>query len=116
APARVAPQGDRLLAYIGANEATRIGNLALMAEIEPAAGEEALALQLVDLAISKDATINETAFWINKRLDLHPNASLDSAIRLSYDFPVTRRQPPKQFRVPSLKFRAESEKKTLQIG
>src|SRR5438093_11832026 len=80
APAQVAPQDDRLLAHIGGNEVARIGNFALMAEIEPAAGEEALAFQLVNLAVSKDTPINETAFWINKRLDLHPNASFDSAI------------------------------------
>src|SRR6266705_6443868 len=97
APGQVAPQDDRLLAHIGGNEVARIGNFALMAEIEPAAGEEALALQLIYLAVSKDTPINETAFWINKRLDLHPNASFDSAIRLSYDFPIAPRQLAKHF-------------------
>src|SRR5216117_3553745 len=105
APAQVAPQDDRLLAHIGGNEVARIGNFALMAEIEPAAGEEALALQLIYLAVSKDTPINETGFWINKRLDLHPNASFDSAIGLSYDFPIAPRQLAKHF--PTVDCRVE---------
>ena len=46
-------------------------DLAFVTEIEPAAGEEPLAFQLVNLTVGKDAAIDETAFRIDKRPNLH---------------------------------------------
>jgi hypothetical protein len=36
-----------------------------MPEIKPAAGEETLAFQLIDLAVGEDTAIYQTAFRIN---------------------------------------------------
>ena len=39
-------------------------------------GKDLLAFQLVYLGVGKDAAVYQTAFWINKRLDVHRDASL----------------------------------------
>jgi hypothetical protein len=64
-------QYDRLFPHIRGNEIAGIGDLAFVAEIKPTTGEETLAFQLVDLTVGKNATVYETGFWIDKRLDLH---------------------------------------------
>jgi hypothetical protein len=47
-----------------------------MAEIKPTASEEPLALQLIDLAVSEDTAIYQTAFRIDQSLYIHTDAPL----------------------------------------
>jgi hypothetical protein len=74
-PAQIPAQDDRLFSHIHGNEVAGMRHLAFVAEVEPTAGEEMLALQLVDLPVSKDTPVHQTAFRINKRLDFHPDYS-----------------------------------------
>jgi hypothetical protein len=70
------PQDHGLFSHIAGYEVTGIWDLALVTEVKPTAGKDLLAFQLVYLGVGKDAAVYQTAFWINKRLDVHRDASL----------------------------------------
>src|SRR5262249_13429209 len=61
---------DRVFSHIGAEEIPRIGDLALMAQKQPAAGEDALQLLLVDVALDENAPTDEAVIDINQTLDV----------------------------------------------
>src|SRR6185503_13194347 len=63
------------------------GDLAFMAQIKPAAREEPLALELVDLGVGKNAPVDKTAFRIDQRLDIHALVSFAGAFLRSI-YPV----------------------------
>jgi hypothetical protein len=73
-PAQIAAQDNRLFSHIRRNEVAGMGHLAFVAKVEPTASEEMFTFSLVDLPVGKNAPIYQTAFWIDKRLDLHPDA------------------------------------------
>ncbi len=55
---QIAAQDDRLLAHVTGDEITGIGNLAFVAEVEPAARKQTLAFQLVDLSVGENAPVD----------------------------------------------------------
>src|SRR5262249_7258675 len=62
----VAYHQDRVLAHIRAEEVTRLGDLALMAQKQPAAGKDLRQLLLVDLWLDKDASTDQAALCIHQ--------------------------------------------------
>ena len=51
---------DGVFAHVGGEEVAGIGDLGLMAEEEPAAGEDALLFLLVDVGFDVDAAADQT--------------------------------------------------------
>src|SRR5262249_12955689 len=64
--AAVAHHQNRVFTHIGGEEIARLRNLALVAQIEPAAREDPLQLLLVDPALDKDAATDQTLFSIDQ--------------------------------------------------
>jgi hypothetical protein len=62
---QIAAENHRLFAHVARDKITGPGYLAFVAKVEPAARENALALQLVNLAIGEDAPVKETTFGID---------------------------------------------------
>ena len=71
----IAAQDHRLFTHVAGDEIAGIGDFAFVAEIEPAAREETLALQLVNFTVGEYAPVDKTAFRIDKRLDIHSDSS-----------------------------------------
>src|SRR5439155_17522803 len=63
---RVAHDQNRVLAHVSGKEVARLRNLALMAQEQPAAGEDLLQLLLVDPRLDKDAPTDQTLFGIDQ--------------------------------------------------
>ena len=66
----VAGNDDRLVAHAGGEEVTRPGNLALMAEHEPAPGEDPLKLEAVDLGVAEDPPAHQSTVQVDKLIDV----------------------------------------------
>ena len=66
----VAHQDNGVLAHVGGDEIVVVGNLGLVTEQQPAAREDALQLQLVELLIDEDAAVDEPTLDINQPADI----------------------------------------------
>src|SRR5207253_11523585 len=66
----VAHHQYRVLAHIGRKEMAGLGDLALMAQKEPAAGEDPLQLLPVDLRLDKDAAADQAAVAVDETTDV----------------------------------------------
>ena len=65
----------------GFQEIARLGNLALVAEEQPGAGEDVPLFLLVDLRLDKDAAADQAALGIDPSLDIGHHRSLLRACR-----------------------------------
>ena len=70
-PAGVADDQHRIFAHVGREEIARLRDLAVVAQKEPAAGEDALQLLLIDLRLDKDAAADM------------PGAEIDQPVRIA---------------------------------
>src|SRR4051794_28887150 len=68
--AGVAHYEDRVLAHVGGKEIAWMRDLAVMAEEQPAARENAALLLLIDLRLDKDAVVEEAAFGIDQPIHI----------------------------------------------
>src|SRR5438105_2605604 len=75
----VAHHQHRVLTHIGRKEVTRLRDLALVAQKEPAARENPLLLLFVDLRLNKDAAADQTAIGIDQTTDIGSHVTLLSA-------------------------------------
>jgi hypothetical protein len=75
AAAEIAAENYWLFAHIARDKISRLGNFTLMPQIEPAAREQALALQFIDFTVSKNPPVKETAFRVDQRFDVHASPS-----------------------------------------
>ena len=66
--AAVAHDQDGVFAHVGGEVVAGIGDLGLVAEEEPAAGENALQFLLVDVGFDEDATADKAAFRVDQSL------------------------------------------------
>jgi hypothetical protein len=62
----VATEEHRVLSHVGADEVPGPGDLALVTEVEPAAGEHPLLLQLIELRIREDPPVHEPPVEIHE--------------------------------------------------
>ena len=63
---RVAHHQHRVFAHIGGEEIAGRGDLAVMAQKQPAAGEDLLQFLLVDLRLDEDAAADQAAFAVDE--------------------------------------------------
>src|SRR5262249_57308676 len=63
----VATQDDAVLAHVGGDEIAAVGNLALVPQIQPTAGEDRLQLALVDAGLDEDAPTNGATRGVDQR-------------------------------------------------
>src|SRR6516165_3150634 len=73
-PLGVAHHEDWVLAHVGTQEVARLGDLALMAEKEPAASKDLLELLGVDVGLNEDASADQAALDIHQPLDVRHHA------------------------------------------
>ncbi len=66
----VAPHDERIFGDVGRAEITRLGNLALVAQIHPAAREHLAAFLLVDLRIDVNRATDESPIGVHQRIDV----------------------------------------------
>jgi len=62
---------DRVFPHRGAEEVTRLGDLAFMAQKQPAAGEDPLQLLLVDLRLDEDTPADKAVLGIHYMFYVH---------------------------------------------
>src|SRR5712691_4102608 len=72
-PRAVAHHQDRVLAHGGTEEVAGLGDLALVAQKQPATGEDLLQLLLVDLLLDEDAPTHEALLSIDQMFYLCPH-------------------------------------------
>jgi hypothetical protein len=77
----VTTENNRLFSHVAHNKIAGIGNFAFMAQIKPAAREQAFTLELVNLSVGKNPPVDETAFWVDQRLDIHSRRLLRPALQ-----------------------------------
>lgn len=71
---RVPAEDHRVLPHVGADEIAGVGDLTLMTEIEPAPGEDALLLELVNPVVGEHPPVHESVFEVNEPLDAPDSA------------------------------------------
>src|SRR6201988_2037628 len=67
----VAHHQNRVFAHVSGEEIARMGDLALMAQKEPAAGENPLQLLLVDLGLNKKAPPDQSAIGVDQMSNIY---------------------------------------------
>src|SRR5215813_4944774 len=65
-PLAVTHYEDRVFTHIGAEEVARLGYLTLVAQKQPATGEDLLQFLLVDLPLDEDAPADQSAVGIDE--------------------------------------------------
>ena len=73
-PLGVSPDDDRILSHVGRAEIAGARDLAVVAQIHPASGEEHSAFALIDLRIDMDRATDKAPVVIDKSVDIdvHP--------------------------------------------
>src|SRR5262249_36560519 len=72
----VSSHENRVFAHGGAEEVARLGDLALMAQKQPAAGEDLLQLLLVDPPLDEDAPADQAPVGIDQTADVRYHEAL----------------------------------------
>src|SRR6185295_11688411 len=68
---QITTENHGLFSHVAHDKIARIGNFAFMSEIEPTAREQAFTLELINLSIGENPPVDEPAFRVDQRFDIH---------------------------------------------
>ena len=69
-PCRSAGDEDGVFTHVGGEEVAGVGDLGLVAEEEPAAGEDLLQFFLIDVILAEDSGADQSPVGVNQRVNI----------------------------------------------
>src|SRR5262249_18274247 len=77
----VTTENNWIFPHVAHDKIAGIGNFAFMAQVKPAAREQAFTLEFVNPSVGKNQPVDETAFRVDQRLDIHSSRLLRPALQ-----------------------------------
>src|SRR5689334_5201611 len=77
---QITTENHGLFSHVAHDKIAGIGNFAFMSEIEPTAREQTFTLELINLSIGENSPVDETAFRVDQRLDIHSRPLLGATL------------------------------------
>jgi hypothetical protein len=76
----ITTENHGLFSHIAHDEIAGIGNFAFMSEIEPTTREQTFTLELINLSIGENPPVDETAFRVDQRFNIHSRPLLGATL------------------------------------